>query len=717
MKRNLQFTILMLLFISFLTSSTIYAQKWTGKGDGTSWNDPGNWDSNEVPVAGAILKITKDAVITGNVPNNPAQIKILKNISVTFDLDLTIGDGVIAQHAMTIATGSTLILGSEGNNRVFNINTAANKQGLAVFGANDNVKIVITKSTTFNAVQTQFGINIANTSTECINYGTINVDSLVTTGVKVAGTFLNKGVIIAQNVGSNGIIVVDEGKFTNDTSGVIDISVNKDDGIEVVNGGYFKNLGSISSKNSPTANYGNSAVVVNARTKAATFINAAGARLTISGTSDTSRVFKVDTMGIFENYSVLNFHGPDVDSTFVVHGTFVNHKDAYLNINTGGVAVTATGDFTNTGLVTMEDPASNFITTGTTTNNGFYAYQKVGGFSTGSGTITDNGLPADAKIDAAKECTFDIAEAAYEWFVEAVSKGTAGDDGSFSFPTKSLTSDSVVMTTSLEGVNIIVVNICDDAVEAGCGTIYNPVSLGDQEVCFGGVTPALKVEEVDGYEADWYDVPSGGTVLKTAWEYTPDITEAGIYTFYVENREVATGCVSERTAIIMTIYDLPVLTIDSTQCSTDSTYSVFFQTDANFSVSSSMGTVSSNTVTGIPVGTDVIIIVTDNSSGCTYEEIITSPDCTTATKDIFRDNSLIVYPNIVKNELFNIKINTSDVKNLIYIVSATGVTIKKINIYSKKNVKIDCSEFDSGMYFVHAVIDKKPVVVKFIVIR
>jgi hypothetical protein len=488
MKKQLLFTLFCLLVLIVTVQSPLFSQKWTGGGDGTSWNDPANWDSGEVPGEGALLKVAKDAVITGEVPNNPAQLKVQKEITVTLDLDITFGDGVIEQHALTVAAGSTLNLGTDGNNRTININIAPNKQCIAIFN-NDDAHINIAESTMLNIVQGQFGINVGNETCSTSNWGTITFDTLTTTGIKTSGIFNNYGSIMGT-ARSNGMIINFNGDFVNEEGGVINIGAALDDGLELLDGSTFTNNGALSLMNGPTANRQNSALAINAVATPATFVQNSAIALDITGSSDSSSIFKIDTLGVFENHSVVNVNGTNVDSSLLVSGTFHNMAGAYFNVSTGAINVGETGNFTNDYVLTVADASSAFMVQGTASNNGFYNYGSGAAFAEGSGTITDNGLPFVANIDANGECTVDLANLSLEWFEGENSIGTSDETGALTFAEASLHDKPAVLTTSIEGVEVTVENYCPEAWIDPAGlfnlnydalTIYPTVVL-DQEL-------------------------------------------------------------------------------------------------------------------------------------------------------------------------------------------------------------------------------------------
>jgi gliding motility-associated-like protein len=91
------------------------------------------------------------------------------------------------------------------------------------------------------------------------------------------------------------------------------------------------------------------------------------------------------------------------------------------------------------------------------------------------------------------------------------------------------------------------------------------------------------------------------------------------------------GCTGASQAFSLTINPLPMITIDSTQCSTDlSTYSIFVNTNASL-LTATAGLVTNNgpnyTIYDIPNDTDVELTVTDITTGCLQQQPVTGPNC------------------------------------------------------------------------------------------
>lgn len=83
----------------------------------------------------------------------------------------------------------------------------------------------------------------------------------------------------------------------------------------------------------------------------------------------------------------------------------------------------------------------------------------------------------------------------------------------------------------------------------------NAVSNGDVSICSGAAIPALSVTSVPGTNVNWYDAPTGGTLLQAnSNSFVP--TAAG--TFYAEVIDPVSNCRStSRTAVVLSIEAIP----------------------------------------------------------------------------------------------------------------------------------------------------------------
>ncbi|WP_460969788.1 Ig-like domain-containing protein, partial [Spirosoma migulaei] len=184
---------------------------------------------------------------------------------------------------------------------------------------------------------------------------------------------------------------------------------------------------------------------------------------------------------------------------------------------------------------------------------------------------------------------------------------------------------SITLTATLNGCTTV---LPVTAPNCACPTV-NPPTGSSASICAGTTLPALTVTVGAGLQANWYSAATGGTLLQAnSLSYTP--TAAG--TFYVEAINAATNCKSAtRTPIVLTIKPSPGLTPGSPVCSANGqTYSVSVTT--NGTLTSTAGTVNGNTISNIPVGTNITL--TASLNGCTSTATVTSPNCTVPVFDL-----------------------------------------------------------------------------------
>lgn len=154
-----------------------------------------------------------------------------------------------------------------------------------------------------------------------------------------------------------------------------------------------------------------------------------------------------------------------------------------------------------------------------------------------------------------------------------------------------------------------------------CPTIPDPLNPQDNFYCFGGTPTTLAVDAAaPGFSIQWFDTPTGGTLLNTGEVFTP--ATAG--TYYAQTLEDATGCVSNTIAATLTEGNPTDLVETGFTCSGDLlTYSLVITVsgDAPFTVVDDNGFAVSDsggglfTIIGIPSNTASSVIVTD-ANGC-----------------------------------------------------------------------------------------------------
>lgn len=90
----------------------------------------------------------------------------------------------------------------------------------------------------------------------------------------------------------------------------------------------------------------------------------------------------------------------------------------------------------------------------------------------------------------------------------------------------------------------------------------DPVNTtANNETCFGDPNPQLSVSVDAGDQANWYNQPSGGSIVSgggNTTTYTSNESNPGMYCYYVEAVDPDNGCVSDnRTQVCFTIHELP----------------------------------------------------------------------------------------------------------------------------------------------------------------
>nr|MBS0038105.1 gliding motility-associated C-terminal domain-containing protein [Saprospiraceae bacterium] len=191
-----------------------------------------------------------------------------------------------------------------------------------------------------------------------------------------------------------------------------------------------------------------------------------------------------------------------------------------------------------------------------------------------------------------------------------------------------------------------------DAPNCDCPEIDPPVIVGSYSICEGDTEiPELVVEVDSGLTVNWYSEPIGGDLLlANGTTYIPD--SAGIY--YAEAIDTLTDCVSNsRTAVEIEVIPLPTAEIVTTDCEdNEEVYFATFMTDGNpanfWLTAGGIGVVILNpdgslTVSDIPIGQNVTLIVINTATGCENEYLIESPDCGCPELDPIEDEIACEY--------------------------------------------------------------------------
>ena len=453
------------IFLLLFVSVSSFAQvEWTGAGDGTSWEDAANWENGIVPPSDSLIDFTQDATITGTAAATHPKVSVSGGAIVTFDLDLSIGDGTTDEHALSIGANSTLNLAT---GRTFTINPPSNKQGVTIFNSSEAGVLNVAEGATLNIEQGVNGINLVNPNASITIDGIVNFGSEVKNGIKSSASFIVNGTLNLNDLITDGI-QVKAGVFEN--NGEITITKPEDDCIEVIDGGTFMNAGMLNLVAQDSAGSGNNAIAIGTDMVEGFFVNTSTGIIEANGGIKTSgRAISNNEMGTLTNSGRITLSGGGETVRYYNRGTTTNDLNAILDLTDGRMNLNQ-GTITNNGLLKSTREGSGvFSSAGAVAiNNAFFDYNMGSLFAAGMGDVTNNGINLNAignrTINGGGTCDLDIAEATYEYFEGANSIGTTDATGALTLGNEVLSADSVIVTTTIEGVELIVKNVCAEAV-------------------------------------------------------------------------------------------------------------------------------------------------------------------------------------------------------------------------------------------------------------
>ena len=174
-------------------------------------------------------------------------------------------------------------------------------------------------------------------------------------------------------------------------------------------------------------------------------------------------------------------------------------------------------------------------------------------------TITVNPNPT-ITITGAPTCSTDLST--YSLTVSVSSgtlsstEGTVTNTGGNNWTITGITSGNDVT------LNVLDANGCSGtlpvtAPDCSCPVVDAPTGGGDQQYCAGSAIPDVSASVNPGETVDWYDAPTGGTLLLAD---DTDYTPTGAGTYYAQARNTTTGCTSgTRTGITVTENPLPTV--------------------------------------------------------------------------------------------------------------------------------------------------------------
>ena len=173
MRKSLRLSLILSLLL--FSSQIVHAQLWDGGGDGTSWNDPLNWDGDLEPVLGAFVDINTSVTLTlsgSGTAAAPAQLKVRGATTVVnLGFDLDVGDPVSTDPAVVVNSGSTLNI-LPGTTLLLDPSTTENAVQL-----NAGASFIVQSGATLMVLKANRGINIAGSLATFTNGGLVSLNN------------------------------------------------------------------------------------------------------------------------------------------------------------------------------------------------------------------------------------------------------------------------------------------------------------------------------------------------------------------------------------------------------------------------------------------------------------------------------------------------------------------------------------------------------------
>lgn len=384
MKKYFLFTLLVTL------THLVNAQTWDAGGDQTSWDDALNWDNDLVPSAGDVVTfdIGGTVVLTTQNPvtNFPSRVLVTTGTNLDIDLDLTIGDGTIAEHALKGQASTTITIKA---NRTLTINTATDKDGIQN-NASSNGTVTIEPSATVDILQARDGATITAGNTLNVN-GTLNISGANRDGIVSLGTLTNAGSITVNPSGDDGI-EISGGNFVND--GTVNVTRNNSG----AGGEYAMDI--ISTDVAVTNNG---------------IMNIDGGTNT---SSNNATALSIGSAGTLVNTGNLSLSGGVAPRVMLLDGILINDALAVFDLNDRRARVIS-GTLTNNGLMLSTYGAAALFRpsgeTGTADNFAFYDFGGSSWSNFGGDTGTNLQDVADTQIDMGGGCTVNVTQVATSW--------------------------------------------------------------------------------------------------------------------------------------------------------------------------------------------------------------------------------------------------------------------------------------------------------------
>ncbi len=361
------------------------------------------------------------------------------------------------------------------------------------------------------------------------------------------------------------------------------------------------------------------------------------------------------------------------------------------------------------GTASATAPTPSTITTGTTT---YYVSQKhnMTGCegSRSSITVTVNGLPIPPLVSDVVYC-----QNAKAWSLTAIA---SPDHILLWYGTDSIggTSSTLAPTPSTSTIGTTDYYVSEKSITAGCdgeserakiSVVVNSLPstpvVSDITYCLNATTTSLTATALGGHTLLWYDTnASGGTSGSTA--PTPSASTAGAISYYVSQRNTATGCESARASITVRIKSTTKPTITATG---EGTAHVLLNSSAAsgnqwFKDGSVVEGATSQTYSVLSNG---VYQVNATIDGCVSAMSEPFTVMVTAVEDTVDPIDLKMFP-VPASKVVNIKLTGVGVDEVseVMIFDMSGKVVNRQSMRGKESTLI-IEEYPAGEYFIRII--------------
>jgi gliding motility-associated-like protein len=211
-----------------------------------------------------------------------------------------------------------------------------------------------------------------------------------------------------------------------------------------------------------------------------------------------------------------------------------------IQVITPGGTATSSSNFTFNPSITKSSNFTSFTTCSGTPSN------------TQSFTVSGNNLTASVSIAALTGYEYSTDGTTYSSsltltptsgsissttvYVRLTSSSSGSPSGTISLTSTNATTQTIAVTGTVTATSL-------------------PTATTSYSVCLGDSAPTISATPAASHTLRWYTVPTGGTASTSA--PVPDVSAAGITSYYVSQFNSSTNCESARVAITVTVYALP----------------------------------------------------------------------------------------------------------------------------------------------------------------